>query len=692
MKISKTKNILRFIFIVIFVFDIILVGNRENNLYSNHPTQKIKQEQDYLKKAGFWIVEPFRIDEAELNPDIDYTWAEAVLEPWCSGSGTWLDPYIIENITINNGGINIMNSIEAYFIIRNSILNYIDFFWVKKGKLINNTVSGILLSSGYNNSIINNQIYNSTSVGIWSKSSGNNTISQNFIADSMWAIRVEGDVIVSNNTIIRCGGSPPHDDDNWAMLVYGDNNIIMNNTLLDSTYIGMEIYSGSDNIIKNNLIENSGGNAIDIYNAPLNTIEGNIFKNNSADGLHFEYHSNHNTAFNNIFLNNSQRGVYVWSTHCLFYNNSFIGNGENAFQRGYDGISWNYSGIGNYWDDYGGEDLDEDGIGDTPYYVNSLWTDTFDYYPIWDDGPDLIIENPKNNEVFRELPPNFTITYNYPDLDKIWYTLNDSTTRFIIESNGTIDSDAWSALDEGNVTIRFYANSTSNITKFKELYVIKDITNPDLFINQPENGLFGINAPPYNITVDDLSLNSVWYTLDGGINNFTITQFIGTIGQSVWSSLSDGYISIRFYANDKVGHINYDEVIVIKDTQTPVLIVLEPNSNQKYGDLSPTFNLIISDLHLDSYWYRINNQSTIFRMNSTQGTIDSSLWNSLMDGIHIITFYANDSIGNTAIVEITIEKVSDTPQQLIIYGFDLAIIIITLCFISIIFVFSKKHL
>ena len=55
------------------------------------------------------------------NSIYDWEWAES--QPWCSGSGTTIEPYIIENqvFVINNSGatcLSIKNS-EKYFIIEN---------------------------------------------------------------------------------------------------------------------------------------------------------------------------------------------------------------------------------------------------------------------------------------------------------------------------------------------------------------------------------------------------------------------------------------------------------------------------------------------------------------------------------------------------------------------------------------------
>ena len=41
------------------------------------------------------------------------------------------------------------------------------------------------------------------------------------------------------------------------------------------------------------------------------------------------------------------------------------------------------------------------------------------------------------------------------------------------------------------------------------------------------------------------------------------------IDLTLWNQLPNGYVTIRFYANDTLGNISFDEVIVVKDTPTP---------------------------------------------------------------------------------------------------------------------------
>lgn len=130
-----------------------------------------------LKKAGYWEIEPIFINDSDAN----YNWSKTANDYWwCHGLGTWEQPYIIENVTIDgeNGKINcieIQNS-DTYFIVRNCTLYnssssgadysgiYLDN--VANGTITNNTIgnnmgSGVLLCGGsINNTIFKNTIQN----------------------------------------------------------------------------------------------------------------------------------------------------------------------------------------------------------------------------------------------------------------------------------------------------------------------------------------------------------------------------------------------------------------------------------------------------------------------------------------------------------------------------------------------------
>jgi parallel beta-helix repeat protein len=89
---------------------------------------------------------PIFIDDADPN----YNWSKTAIEnPWCSGSGTWNDPYVIERVLMdgNNIGtcITIQNS-NVPFMIRNCTLY--------------NAEKGIKILNASNFNITDNTIYN----------------------------------------------------------------------------------------------------------------------------------------------------------------------------------------------------------------------------------------------------------------------------------------------------------------------------------------------------------------------------------------------------------------------------------------------------------------------------------------------------------------------------------------------------
>jgi len=73
-------------------------------------------------------------------------------------------------------------------------------------------------------------------------------------------------------------------------------------------------------------------------------------------------------------------------TQNLVFQNEFINNLKNAHDEFGINNQWNFTAIGNFWSDYPGVDADDDGIGDTTYLISGN-TGSYDYFPIWDDGP-----------------------------------------------------------------------------------------------------------------------------------------------------------------------------------------------------------------------------------------------------------------------------------------------------------------
>jgi len=82
------------------------------------------------------------------------------------------------------------------------------------------------------------------------------------------------------------------------------------------------------------------------------------------------------------------------------------------------------------------------------------------------------------------------------------------------------------------------------------------------------NEVFEI-PPAYEIAITEANLDKIWYIFDGGTTKLFISSMIGILNQTLWNQLPNGYVTIRFYANDTLGNMSFDEVIVVKDTPTP---------------------------------------------------------------------------------------------------------------------------
>ena len=118
----------------------------------------------------------------------------------------------------------------------------------------------------------------------------------------------------------------------------------------------------------------SGGVLLEYSNNSV--ITGNIIVN-TMDGLSLLF-SHNNTIISNTIKDNEMGLFLGYSNSNIVYYNNFINNTEQAVTMDSQN-TWDNSVEGNYWSDYQGEDLNDDGIGDTPYVIDK---DDQDNYPL----------------------------------------------------------------------------------------------------------------------------------------------------------------------------------------------------------------------------------------------------------------------------------------------------------------------
>jgi len=126
-------------------------------------------------------------------------------------------------------------------------------------------------------------------------------------------------------------------DSNYGILM----NFITQSVIVNNQVTGVQ---------NSRLSEGSGdrsateGKALFIYNSLFNQIRGNFFTESDM-GVHMTAGSEENIFTENAFINNREQVKYVATRH----------------------QNWSHDGMGNYWSDYLGWDMDADGIGDTQY-------------------------------------------------------------------------------------------------------------------------------------------------------------------------------------------------------------------------------------------------------------------------------------------------------------------------------------
>ncbi|MBD3255437.1 MAG: hypothetical protein GF383_10110 [Candidatus Lokiarchaeota archaeon] len=276
--------------------------------FNNHPTRDskgidINSDQNLnIKPSDYWeMTSPIYIDDS--NPSMNWSLTNSS-NFWCNGAGTWEDPYIIENITIdggnNNTGITVANS-SVYFLIRNCTI-------INTGSLAED--SGIKLINVNNSGIIGNTFSDFNQIGIYLKDSCmNNTI--------------------YNNSLFE-------EDPNKSLYGIYLNEKCSNNTIKNNNLQGINRLGGYDAgaiHLKNNCNDNQ------IINNLVNRSKHGISLNNSCDK---------NTLFNNSLISNSENGIYLYS-HCdknIIYNNTIDFN-KNGIEFGILSDNNNYLEVHN---------------------------------------------------------------------------------------------------------------------------------------------------------------------------------------------------------------------------------------------------------------------------------------------------------------------------------------------------------
>jgi len=252
-------------------------------------------------------------------------------------------------------------------VIENNILSGDGFgIWlnhVTKAKIINNKVegnltlrsadrgNGIQVANVTHSHVFNNETHK-TRDGIYVISSQNNIIEANTMHHLRYGIHYmySYDNTVKDNTAYstRAGYA----------LMSSRRLTITGNKTTDSEDYGFLLNFITQSTFTNNHIKN-------VWTKPENKVLGRDGK-----GL-FVYNSGYNTLENNI-IDTAEIGIHLTagSENINIYGNSFINNPTQVKYVSNKKQEWSKEGQGNYWSNYLGWDMDNDGIGDAIFEPN----------------------------------------------------------------------------------------------------------------------------------------------------------------------------------------------------------------------------------------------------------------------------------------------------------------------------------
>ena len=489
-----------------------------------------------------------------------------------SGSGTLSDPIIIENLNIGNSTNNLISirNTDLNFVIRNSYLNGMNGYF--KGIILNNVTNclvlnnsitmtsiGISLKDSYNNTIMNNTIFENSKNSISFYRSSNNSIIGNELYDntdsSLYLTFLSNYNLISSNYIFNSG--------NIGIYLYesNNNNVIVNNTIYDNYYEGIYINNGcqKNEILKNNLYNNLCG--LNVFLSTSNKIDSNIIFNNDY-GLKIDYYGYNTLITNNIIMNNSYYGIILgnknsnlYASYChvtwnILINNNFESHSSSSqaydHHRDDNTESSNIFQF-NYWSDWITPDEDNNRIVDNPYVIDGSYTK--DYSPLvsylnnvsihYLTKPTIFI--PKYNQNSRyvyiywgtvsdslKFPVKYSLSYSI-GTENIWIDLVKNCSNTYFKWNEThINSGCYrlkiTAISEGGLTVEEISNYFP--LKMDHTLSIPQIISPDINKTLSENVTIqwspAIDNCYYSVTYN------LSYSVDGGNSWILLCSSINT--------------------------------------------------------------------------------------------------------------------------------------------------------------------
>jgi len=584
-------------------------------------------------------------------------------------------------ITSNRIGIYLdesaNNSISGNTITNNSYgvwLKYSSSNRIVGNNITTNKWQGIYLWYSSNNNIIGNTFTND---GLFVVGSYQNKVERNFVTGkplvylenvSNHTVGEAGQVILVNCNNVRVKNLNLFNASAGLELWNTNNSKIENNSLKNNVWGIYLLYSASNSVSGNNVTNNLDGIVLEgsnynnvfgnnvTYNSygimlswssNYNNVTGNNVTTNRGDGIYF-YLSEYNSVYENNILNNIYNIVLYESANNKFYHNNFRKNAGQViiYRAGYSNI-WDdgYPSGGNYWSDYTGVDANKDGIGDTPYVIDSNNQDRYPLMlPLGDKNPPVTSAN--YDYLWRNISftINLTATDDLSGVAETYYKINDGTVQNMSKNGLPLIT-----TEDVNNKLEYWSRDKSGNEEFPHKFLtgIKlDKTPPTGSIKINNDASYAtstsmtltLNASDATSGVDQIrySNDGVWDTEPW--ETYSLTK--------AWTlTVGDGTKKVYFQIKDNSGlmSITYSDTIIL-DTTFPSVSISSPTEGQTVTSSNVTVSWSGSDTGsgIDHYEVKLDLGNSI-----NKGTSTSHTFNGVSDGSHTVYVKAIDKAGNS---------------------------------------------
>jgi hypothetical protein len=248
-----------------------------------------------------------------------------------------------------------------------------------------------------------------------------------------------------------------------------------------------------------------------------------------------------------------------------------------------------------------------------------------------DDGPTVTLTN-GSSVVFQT---GSSIVYTPADtlVDISHFADGKHKLTIIAEGSYNVNNDFIYPLNYQFAPIYFYVNI---------------FTPPDIVILSPQNKIYNVASTQLNFTIDTPT-SWIGYSLDSQ-NNVTLR------GNTTLTGLIDGSHSLVIYANDTAGTMGTSPTVTFTIATPPKIRILLPLNLTYTHSSVPLF--FTFDKPVNWTGYSLDGQ-----LNET--VTGNATITGLSTGIHNITVYANDTLGNTAAsetIDFNVEVPVETPE------------------------------